>query len=254
MGIGKTITFFLIFFFCISFVFSIDDVDKVYFTQQQEKLANQFNQKVDAKVNGLSTELKTSVETAKTDILNIMTVEIKSSLRSVAIGLAGLIIITLAVFKVIDLKISSTRNIKKYEKLLNEKTEQLNQLILQATIERSELNNSRVQLADYQKRLVAWNKQIETQQQQVNLVYTQMGQQPMYQPQQFNPQVQSNNLQQPFRVQPPPQTYPTYFPSPPTATPPEQKKGGWKSVVTIILLILAIALIGLTVYKFFILG
>lgn len=241
--IGKTTVFFFVFLLCMSFASAIDDVDKVYFQQLLTTLTAQINAKIDANTNKVQNDMNVRFDSGKEEVKTAMTNEIKGSLKSVAIGLAGLIIITLAIFKVIDLKISSTRNLKKYENLMQLKTEELNQLILQATVERNQLENARMQLGDYQKRLQNWDRQIQGQQQQVNQVMTQYNMQPLYPQQQINSQMPQQNLQQPFR-----------FPNPPQQISLPQKKSIWKSLIIIILIIISLILTGIIIYKFFIIG
>jgi len=161
MGIGKVSILFV--FLLLPVVLSLDDVDKVYFQTQQEKLIAQVNAKVDSQTNRIESSVKTSFDTAKKEIQDEMSTQIKGNLRAVAVGLAGLIIITLAIFKVIDLKISSTRNIKKYETMLQQKAEELNKIILTATNERNELALFRQQLTEYQRHLQSWDKQLQGQ-------------------------------------------------------------------------------------------
>lgn len=257
--IGKVIVIlFLLSLLTTQFVLSLDDVDKVYFQQQQEKLIAQVNSKIDTQTNRIEQNLKTSIETSKQEIRTALSNEIKGSLRAVAIGLSGLIIITLAIFKVIDLKISSTRNIKKYETIIQQKTEELNQIILQATMERNELANSRMQLADYQKRLSMWDKQLQANSQQVNQAMMQYGLQPTFgqQPQQQLHQ-QMPNLNQPFQMPQPPKTPPNfpqnYYPQQFPPQTQEKPKSVLKTILMIILILAVLGLLGLTIYKFFIL-
>lgn len=243
MRIGKATFLILLFLLSMSLVCALDEVDRVYFQQQMEKLTAQTNSKIDTQTNRIEAELKTSVDTARNQILTEMTDQIKGSLKAVAIGLSGLIVITLAIFKVIDLKISSTRNIRKYETLVQQKTEELNQLILQATVERNELNNLRVQLMEYQKRLQNWDKQLQSFKSQSSIPQYQSPpniqfQQPQYQ--QPQPQFQ----QQPLQIPNAPQEY--LYP------PQTKKKSGWKSFAMFVLGVVVLIMIGLIVYKFLI--
>jgi hypothetical protein len=142
---------------------------------------------------------------------------LKDSLKGVAIGLVGLIIITLAIFKVIDLRISSTRNIKKYEKILQEKKDEFNKLIMSANNERNELALARYQLIEFQKRLQTWEKEMTGMYGQPSFGQTYI------------------NTPQP--------TFPSSFPQPPK----EKKKFGWKNVL-IIGLILLVLFFGFVAY------
>jgi hypothetical protein len=266
MGIGKLSLLLTVFLLSISFISALDDVDKVYFQQQNEKLIAQVNSKIDTQTAKIEGNMKSAVDNAKSEIKNEMTNEIKGSLRAVAIGLAGLIIVTLAIFKVIDLKISSTRNIKKYEAMMQQKGEELDKLILQAQVERNELSNARMQLSEYQKRLSIWEKELQGKHQQVNQVMAQYNMPQPYQQQVINQpnvggqstlQMQPKNGVGTTQYNNPAQNYGQYpqgqFPQnvPP---PPELKVKTpiWKTAIIIILVIAVLGLLGIAIYKFMI--
>lgn len=136
-------------------VFALEPDERTYFDQQNQKIVAQLTQKIDTQTNRVEQNLKKEVENVKNEVKDEMRREINSALQSVAIGLAGLIIVTLAVFKVIDLRLSSTRNIDKYEKQLQEKIKEHDSLIADAKKESETLLKYRNELRAYHQQLQA---------------------------------------------------------------------------------------------------
>jgi len=213
---------FILFIFSSCFCFALDDTDKAYLDGLTQKETSQISAKIDAQTNRIEANLKVSVEQAKADITAQVSSQLKESMKGVAIGLVGLIIITLAIFKVVDLRISSTRNIKKYEKVLQEKKDELSKLIMSANNERNELALTRFQLVEFQKRLQAWEKEMTGMYGQPSMGQT------------------SINMPQP--------TFPSSFPQPPKL----EKKFGWKNIAIIILIVLALIFGFITYYQLFV--
>jgi len=215
-GVGLLLVLFI---FLSCFAFALDETEKAYLDGLTQKETSQISAKIDAQTNRIEANLKTSVEQAKAQITEEVSAQLKESLKGVAIGLVGLIIITLAIFKVVDLRISSTRNIKKYEKILQEKKDELNKLIMLANNERNELAITRFQMIEFQKKLQAWEKEMAG-------VYGQ-------------PSFGQTNMNVPQAH------FPSSFPQPPKL---EGKKGiNWRNVAIIVLLILAL-LFGIVAY------
>lgn len=264
MGIGRGLVLCLALLVLVStFSLALDEVDKVFFQTQQDKLSAQFNSKVDTQIARMETEMKTTVTDAQAQIKSDLTQVVKDSLKALVIGLSGLIVITLAIFKVIDLKISSTRNIKKYEQLIQQKTEELNTLILTATNERNALTTARTQLIEYQKKLQGMDSTVQAKQQQVNEILVQMGMQPVvFQNGQVTQQFSSGASMSPGKSQFSPAQYiqgapyqqttfqqPVLTPTLPTS--PSSKRAGWKTVMVIIIAVVLVILIGAVIYKIF---
>jgi hypothetical protein len=222
MGVYKWVGLFLVLFLFFSpLVLSVmDDADKAYLDGLNQKTQAQISAKIDAQTTRIENNLKTSIAQTKAELSAELGANIKDSLKTVAIGLVGLIIITLAIFKVIDLRISSTRNIKKYEKFLQSKTEEFNKLIMSANNERNELALVRYQMIEFQKKLQDWEK---------NLL-TMGGGQSLGYGQQISP------------------TFPSSFPSPPN------KSSVWKIVAIIFIVILILIFGYIAFFRLFIMG
>lgn len=221
MGNHKWVGIFLVLFLFLSpVVFSVmDEADKAYLDGLNQKTQAQISAKIDAQTMKIENNIRTNIAVTKAELSAELNNNIRDGLKTTAIGLIGLIIITLAIFKVIDLKISSTRNIKKYEKYLQDKKEELNKLILSANNERNELALVRYQMIEFQKKLQDWEKNLLT-----------MGGQPMGYSQ-AQPQISS--------------TFPSSFPHPPAS--PSKKLGlGWK--IAIVVLVILLVFFGVIAY------
>lgn len=137
-------------------VAELDQSERAYFDGQNQKIVAQLSSKIDTQTNRVEADLKSEVESAKNKIKEELSKEISGSLKAISIGLAGMIIITLSIFKIVDLQLSKTRAIKKYEDELKDKTNKINQLIQDVQIERQQLQNARQQLVEYQIKLQNW--------------------------------------------------------------------------------------------------
>lgn len=105
--------------------------DKAYLEMLSQKSDAQMASKVDSQVTRIEAEINTNLETAKTQLRQMLIEDIKQSLKSLVVGLAGMVIVSLGLFKIIDLKLNHTRNIQKYEKELQSKTAKLDETIKQ---------------------------------------------------------------------------------------------------------------------------
>lgn len=212
----------ILFIFLSCFVFALDETEKAYLDGLTQKETSQISAKIDTQTNRIEANLKTSVEQAKAQITEEVSAQLKESLKGVAIGLVGLIIITLAIFKVVDLRISSTRNIKKYEKILQEKKDELNKLIMLANNERNELAITRFQMIEFQKKLQTWEKEMAG----------------MY----GQPSFGQTNMNVPQAH------FPSSFPQPPKL----DKKFSWKTFFIIVLVVLALIFGFIAYYQLFV--
>lgn len=151
----------LLFIILVTSALAITPEEKIYLDGQNQKIMAQISAKIDSQTARIEDNLKTSFNNAKEELRQNMEVEIKNSMMSIAIGLAGLIIITLAVFKVFDMKISATRNIKKYEDYLQKKMKEVDELAKTNVEERAELTKARNELFDYQNNLFEMEKRLQ---------------------------------------------------------------------------------------------
>lgn len=69
--------------------------------------------------------------------------------------------IILAIFQLIHLKVTSTRNIKKYEKILQDQADEFKLILAKAKAEREQLEFSRKQLSEFQKNLNLWHSSLQ---------------------------------------------------------------------------------------------
>jgi hypothetical protein len=139
----------------------VSEQDKVYFTTQQEKLVAQFSAKLESNTVKIGNDMKAQVDSAKNDIQNTIQSEIRSTAISIVIGLGGIMIIILGIFQLIHLKVTSTRNIKKYEKILQDQAAEFKLILDKAKIEREQLTFARIQLLEFQKNLNLWHTNLQ---------------------------------------------------------------------------------------------
>lgn len=254
-------------------VMALTPEERAYFDTQNQKVIAQISSKIDTQTNRVEQDLKTEVENSRNMIRDELGQEISGSLKAVAIGLAGLIIVTLAIFKVIDLKITATRNMQKYERELTMRTDEVNKLIQDVQNERNQLQVARQQLIDYQNRLTKWETDLKQKEEQIHQMQQQAQQfSPNYGniPPQYQPPQQPYSMQQPYSPNLPNQQN---FPMPPTTYPdgsgytmPKQvltppvpqtpKKEGFnfkKIMIGVLVVAIFVALAGIY-YKFVILG
>lgn len=154
----KTFSLVLFLFLATSVVAELDPADKIYIESQNQKVIAQLNAKIDATSQRTQQEFNAEVERQKVLLKDEIAVEIGSSLKAVAIGLAGLIIVTMAVFKIIDLRLSATKNIKKYEQHLQEKTKEYDALLLKAREDSKKIIKYRDDLNIYNNQLQLFAK------------------------------------------------------------------------------------------------
>jgi hypothetical protein len=160
---GRGLFYLIVFILLITSLVSaqVSEQDRVYFSTQQEKLAAQFTSKLDSNTAKISNDVKTQVDIAKNDIQNTVQSEIRGTAISIVIGLGGIMIIILGLFQLIHLKVTSTRNIKKYEKIIQDQAEEFKLILAKAKMEREQLEFSRKQLSEFQKNLNLWHSSLQ---------------------------------------------------------------------------------------------
>jgi len=258
-----TFLIFLMVLFISNIVYALTPEEKLYFDTNNQKVIAQLSSKIDTQVNRVETSLQTEVESARNIAIDELKKTVSGSMKAVAVGLAGLIILTLAFFKVIDLKISATRNMVKYERELKMKTDEFNKLIQEVQSERQQLQKAREQLIEYQNKLQKWEMDLK---QKEGFVQQQVPQQPMNPfEQSLPPQYQTpisnqpvTNWQQQQAFPKPPQyqaqqgyTVPQQILTPPV---PTKSKFDLKKIGIGILVLLIFGALAGVYYKFVILG
>jgi len=246
------ILFVMLFFLTnVSYVVAqnIDPTLRAYLDTQNQKTIAQINSKIDTQINRIEANLQDNVEGSRNVIIDEMSKQVAGSLKSVAIGLAGMIIITLTIFKIIDMKLSATKTMQKYERELKMKTEEFNKLITDIQKERGELQIARQQLIDYQNKLNQWEQSISVKEMQLQ----QAGQQSEFAQQQAEtpPQYQSQQNQFTQPIQQPMSNF--------NLKPNQPKKEGffkknWKKILIGFLVLIIFGILGGIYYKFVILG
>jgi len=98
--------------------------DKAYFDGLNQKTIAQMGAKMDANMNAVERSLKEEVNRARDQIKQEVVTEMKGALKSIVIGLGGVIIVVLAVFRLLEYRLQHTKRIKKYEDELNKKTKE----------------------------------------------------------------------------------------------------------------------------------
>ena len=101
--------------------------DKAYFDGLNQKTVAQLSAKMDANMNAVERSLKEEVNRARDQIKQEVVAEVKGALKSIAIGLGGIIIVVLAVFRLVEYRLQHTKRIKKYEEDLQKKTKEFDE-------------------------------------------------------------------------------------------------------------------------------
>lgn len=130
-------------------VSSLDPDEKVYFDQLNTKTIQQLSSKIDVQSQQIENDMKREFSVAKEELKDDIKKEVKSQLISVAIGLAGIVIITLGIFKVVDLRISHTRNIKKYEDELKKNLEEVHKQLFELQKQREIIESGKHEVPLY---------------------------------------------------------------------------------------------------------
>jgi hypothetical protein len=152
----RFLIFLTLFILVSSSAIALTPDEKIYFDQQNQKTVAQINAKIDSTSNRIEQNVEKKFLNAQAEIKAEVTREMNSALKGVGVGMVGIIIVALAVVKVIDLKLTSTRNIKKYEDQLNSKIKEMDKIISDHKVKSERLNNYRVQLINYHQQVNAF--------------------------------------------------------------------------------------------------
>lgn len=129
-----------------SVIAELDPADRSYIDAEHQKTVAQVNAKMDANTQRIQESFFREISKQKQELKDEIGNEINGNLKAIAIGIAGIIIVTLAVFKIIDLRFTSTRGIKKYEEELKKKSKEFDQLI---AVQKKELDIYRDTLSKF---------------------------------------------------------------------------------------------------------
>lgn len=121
-------------------------ITKVESDALHQKTVAQVNAKMDANTQRIQESFFREIAKQKQELKDEIGAEISGNLKAIAIGLGGIIIVTLGVFKIIDLKFTSTRGIKKYEEELKKKSKEMDDII---NVHRKELDIYRDTLSKF---------------------------------------------------------------------------------------------------------
>lgn len=143
---------FLVIFIAVMFLlpvtYALTPEERVFFQQEYQKMQASYESKIDTQVNRVEQLVKSEVTSAKDQIREEMSQEIKGKLMVVAVGLGGVMLVILAVFKVVEIKLDYTRRIKKYEDKLKGQVRTLDALIEQNKKRKEMLDRYRDQLVE----------------------------------------------------------------------------------------------------------
>ena len=165
---------FFLFIFLSTDVFSqMTSEDKVYIEMLNQKTVASLTSKIDSQVTRIEGILDTSMQTAKQDLRQMIVDDFKKSMKAIAVGLSGMIIVSLAIFKIVDVKLNHTKNIQKYE---ND---------LQAQIKKLEILTK--QNEEFKLKLIQYKNSLVQREMMINKYAPQgMAMQPLNQPQYSN--------------------------------------------------------------------
>lgn len=163
------------------FVFLSTDVlsqmtneDRVYIDMVVQKSTASTSAKIDGQITRMEGILTDNLEKAKGELRQMIVDDFKKSMKAIAIGLSGMIIVSLAIFKIVDVKLNHTRNIQKYEKDLQEKIKNYDEL--------TKKNE------EFKQKLIIYKNSLVQREIMINKYAPQgMAMQPLNQPQYANP-------------------------------------------------------------------
>lgn len=135
--------------------------DKAYINKQTNEIVSKVNSKIDTTTTRIEKDLDKELNDAEGRIMNNVNKQIKSNLTSIVVGLGGIMIVVLAGFKVIDLRLSTNKTIKRYEDELKKNKEEFEKLVSVAKKERKELEFTRQKLIDFKNNLKKWEDYLE---------------------------------------------------------------------------------------------
>lgn len=110
----------MIAFLILPYAFSLTPEEANYFDSQNQKTVAQINSKIDSQVTKVQTDFKNELDIQKGIIKQEITTDVKNAMKSMTIGIFGIMLVTLAVFRIIELRLSHNKNIIRYEKLLKD--------------------------------------------------------------------------------------------------------------------------------------
>lgn len=131
----------------------LSNSDKAYLDGLNQKTVAQLSAKIDAQSNAVEKTLRTEVDSASERIKQEIVAEIKSALKSIVIGLGGVIIVVLAVFRLVEYRLNHTKRIKKYEAELDKKTKEFDENLKKAQEQLKDNNILKNELRIYKESL-----------------------------------------------------------------------------------------------------
>lgn len=152
MRIGKYYIFF-IFLILISSVLALTPEERVYFDSQSQKELAQITAKIDGTKETLEKTMLSEFEDSTRYIEGELNKNMKNTLKSIAIGLAGFMILILALFRVIDLRLNRTRAIENYENKLKKDIEEVKKYKIALDLYRESLIKYNQSLSNSPKKL-----------------------------------------------------------------------------------------------------
>lgn len=146
--LNKKIVIFFIFLLLFSSITyaDIEAETRLFFESKIDKMVAQINSKIDTQSNRMGEMVKGEVALAKAQIREEMSSELKSNLMLIAVGLGGMMLVILVVFKLIEIKLDYSKRIKRYEDKLKSQMKKLDDLLKSNQIYRQQLDRYRDQI------------------------------------------------------------------------------------------------------------
>lgn len=144
--------------------------ERTYFDSQNQKTIAQIDAKIDSEVLKANKYFRDEAEDVKAEVIVELESRLKGVLKSLAIGLGGVIILSLAVFKVIDLRLNATKSIQRYEDQLKSLVADNQKMHDTLKKDTESLAAARQQLIDYQQNLEHIERQLRATGQQIPML------------------------------------------------------------------------------------
>lgn len=144
MNNNKLIYFFLLSMFIISTVSAVTPEEKIYFDAQSQKEVAQINQKIEDSMTSVEKSMRSEFKDSTVFIEQEVTTNLKKGVKAIVIGMSGFMLITLSLFKIMDLKFNKTKIIEKYESELKSKIKEISEY-------KKQLDNYKLSLVNYQQ-------------------------------------------------------------------------------------------------------
>jgi len=139
------------FFLFVSFAYALTPEEQKQIRDWDSQAVAQINANINTQANRIETSMANSINSKTEEIKSEIFHDLKNYLKAMMIGLCGVNIIALALFKMIDLKLTHNKSIKRYKDKLDKKLKELEEMSKKVTEYKKNLDKYRNELEIYAK-------------------------------------------------------------------------------------------------------